>query len=104
LREISVLYICTVVFSFVRCTETNYRRTLREISVLYICTVVLSFVQLLRLKFYFHVFLVASETPNTTKENVRMTARSSVNNLLGKILNKSVIVLLIIDGTIDSKG
>jgi len=32
-----------------------------------------------------------------------MTARSSVNNLLGKIHNKSVIELLIIDGTIDKQ-
>jgi hypothetical protein len=60
-----------------------------------VCTVVLSFVQFLRLKFYFHVFHVVLETSNSTEENVRMTARSSVNNLLGKIHNKSVIVLII---------
>lgn len=104
LREISVFLICTVVFSFVRCTETNYPSTLKEISVLYICTVVLSFVQYARLKFYFHVLHVVLETSNSTEQNVRMTARSSVNNLLGKIHNKSaMIVSVIFDGTIDKQ-
>jgi hypothetical protein len=101
-REISVLCICTVVLSFVRCTETNYTRTLREISgFFYICTVYCHL--FVRPKFYFHVFHAVLETSNTTEENVRMTARNSVNNLLGKIHNKSVIVLLINDGTIDKQ-
>jgi hypothetical protein len=64
----------------------------------YMCCSIL-FIQFVRLKFYFHVLHVVFETSSNTEQNVRMTAQSSGNNLLGKNRNKAAIVL-IIDGTV----